>query len=260
MNNNGIGEKLPIVQIPNDGAIIYGEYWPSFSVAAPDGELVVDITPSGLWCSGTQLALEGLGLLRPEWLPGAPGNGKTRNTIGLRDGRLQRVVKQRSRSICKEALTIVRVSRSKLQVNVPFSPGQKDQAEKILTKYGQAEEVSRAEAERRREVERLENEHAEFYSDLEAWRVHTVESECTFLNSIGTAISGDMEYRRYGKRTFVLDAESIARVNSAVAELKAALRSGRAIRIGAEKTRYPTEGNVIFLRRSAESVAASESY
>lgn len=74
--------KMPTIDIPSDDELIFDEYrYGCFDIETSAGPIHCKLTWWHIECTGSIQALSAYGLLRDEWMPGLPGNNKTRQAV-----------------------------------------------------------------------------------------------------------------------------------------------------------------------------------
>ena len=119
---------VPRIVVPDIG-VTESEYGlPVFTVRTPSGTISVEASSygNGLWrCRGRAESLAAHGLLRPDWLPGLPGNNKVSQTFFFGDDGPELFRGNRcGRKFDAEFITIKRVSRTTFLVEVPATTEQ----------------------------------------------------------------------------------------------------------------------------------------
>ncbi|MFA7268729.1 MAG: hypothetical protein WC073_05245 [Sterolibacterium sp.] len=100
-----------------------------YELTTPDGIIAVLIYGEQLCCSGTQEALIAYGLVKPEWLPGHPGNGYTANSVVF-DASGPRIVVGRRTGARNQPYMHIRAwghIRHTVNVRLPMTPEQIEQ-------------------------------------------------------------------------------------------------------------------------------------
>lgn len=120
---------VPSIEIPDDEQVFFDQYgWPYFSIETGSGQINFAIAPSRIECSGSVEALSAYGLLRQEWMPGIPGNNKTRQTVVFTESGPALAIGRFSRnqySASCQYLVVVRQGK-RVSVEMPTTPDQKD--------------------------------------------------------------------------------------------------------------------------------------
>lgn len=117
--------KLPTIAIPKSAQ--RNEYgWPVFSIQTPVGEIIVRCCYRYAICAGSIDALVVGGFMLPEWAPGLPGNNATRQTVAFSpDGPRLLIGNRRGSRTTDPHITVIRVSRRSLGIEVPLTEEQK---------------------------------------------------------------------------------------------------------------------------------------
>lgn len=105
--------------------------WPHFSIQTAKGEIRVE----AWWCEwrlhGTAEALEAFGAIILEWLPGRPGNGKTRQGVAFApDGRIFLGSWKGGRPALPH-ISITKTSGRTLTVKMPFNSAEQAQIDEF---------------------------------------------------------------------------------------------------------------------------------
>lgn len=121
--------QFPSIEIPADDHVFFDQYgWPYFSIETGSGQINFAIAPSRIECSGSVEALSAYCLLRQEWMPGIPGNNKTRQTVVFTESGPALAIGRFSRnqySASCQYLVVVRQG-NRVSVEMPTTPDQKD--------------------------------------------------------------------------------------------------------------------------------------
>lgn len=125
--------EFPSIEIPDDSQISFDERnWPSFVIETSSGPITCRPTCRPTWwnieCTGSAEALSAYGLFSPEWMPGLPGNNKTRQSvIFTEDGPALAIGRYSRNQYSASAQYIVVVKHGKRAViEVPITPDQKE--------------------------------------------------------------------------------------------------------------------------------------
>lgn len=203
-----------------------------YALTTPSGALRVEETCIGKrMITGTVEALTAYGLIRPEWAPGLPGNGSTRQTVLFEDGEY-RYPDGKLQCTPVNAIAILRGGK-KLNVWQPYTTEEKA----IIAPYFEQLRQDRENADRaKQEAERQSSPSKEAQP----------EDEYTWLQwGIVRAEVRLEEIKEYmGKGPFRYTDASHARILRCIAELKTAVREGVAMPRVAERQRV---GNVVYL-------------
>lgn len=121
--------QVPSIEIPSDDQLVFDHYgWPSFVLETGSGPINCAAWNSTFACSGSVEALSAYGLLRQEWMPGLPGNNKTRQTVVFTESGPALAIGRFSRNQYSASLPYLVVVRAgkKVSIEIPMMPDQKD--------------------------------------------------------------------------------------------------------------------------------------
>lgn len=146
--------ETPRLTIPDVGSVETENGAVEFTIPTASGSIMVTSWGWRYWsCRGTADALADYGLLRGLWLPGLPGNGKTRQTVLFTpQGPQLRLGRRGGARLPDNRITIVRVSSQTYEVEVPMTAEQVARVEQAWTRH--IERVEQA----RRDAQELERE------------------------------------------------------------------------------------------------------
>lgn len=120
---------IPSIEVPADDQLFFNQYgWPSFTIETGSGPINCSPWCSNFSCSGSAEALAAYGLLRQEWMPGIPGNNKTRQTVVFTESGPALAIGRFSRnkySASPPYLVVVRQG-NKVSVEIPMTSDQKE--------------------------------------------------------------------------------------------------------------------------------------
>lgn len=120
--------SVPRIVVPDIGVTESRYGLPAFTVRTQFGPISVEASArgNGLWhCRGSAESLAAHGLLRPDWLPGLPGNNKVSQTVFFGDDGPELFRGNRAgRKFDAEFITIKRVSGTTYTVEVPSTAEQ----------------------------------------------------------------------------------------------------------------------------------------
>lgn len=121
--------SVPRIAVPDIGVTESRYGLPAFTVRTLFGPISVEASAygNGLWCCrGRAESLAAHGLLRPDWLPGLPGNNKVSQTVFFGDDgpELFRGNRRGGRKFDVEFITIKRGSSTTFVVEVPATAEQ----------------------------------------------------------------------------------------------------------------------------------------
>ncbi len=98
---------VPSIEVPADDQLFFDQYGrPLFTIETGSGPINCSPWCSKFLCSGSVEALTAYGLLRQEWMPGIPGNNKTRQAVVFSES--------------GPALAIGRFSRNQYSTSLPY--------------------------------------------------------------------------------------------------------------------------------------------
>lgn len=129
--------KFPSIEIPADEQLIFNQHdWPSFVIETSSGLINCRTTWSNIECVGSVEALTAYGLLRQEWMPGLPGNNKTRQSVVFTDEGQALAVGRFARNQYSTPLQyLVVVRRGKcVAIDIPITKDQKEWLEAVHEK------------------------------------------------------------------------------------------------------------------------------
>lgn len=121
--------QVPFIDIPADEQLMFDQHdWPSFVIETSLGLINCHPRWSNMECCGSVEALTAYGLLRQEWMPGLPGNNKTRQTVVFTESGPALAIGRFSRnqySVSVPYLVVVRQGK-KVSVEIPMTSDQKE--------------------------------------------------------------------------------------------------------------------------------------
>lgn len=140
----------PRLTIPDIGSIETEGGSIEFSIPTTAGQITVHGWGRRFWvCRGTVAALAECGLLCAEWLPGLPGNNKTRQTVMFTaDGPKLRLGKKGGAPLGDDRITIGRISSQTYEVEVPMTAEQVARSEEANDRGTERLKQSRQDAEK----------------------------------------------------------------------------------------------------------------
>lgn len=214
---------FPAIAIPEEYQT--DEYGRStFKLETARGGIQVVCSLKGLKCIGNSEALTAYGLLQADWLPGIPGNNKSRQTVIFgADGPRLVLGNRRGSKIDPSHIVIVRESAHRYAVIIPLAADQK----KFL-------DEQRIENQKRmsRESLKLICKPAQSPGEMRYDCVHLFDT-AMLLNDARLAEAG-----------FHYEQDSKDRINKAYGELRRALAEGGIVQSAAG---LRCEGNVVYL-------------
>lgn len=141
--------RMPVLSMPAQMSV--GKHGVGvFTIETAAGPIKVEAWSKIFFCRGSADAFIAYGLLQPAWLPGAPGNNKTRQRVrfGARGPELIHGARRTRKCEMEAFLTITRLSLTTYQVTLPATPEQED----VLGRFREQQEaVRKAEEQRVRE-------------------------------------------------------------------------------------------------------------
>lgn len=213
--------KFPAIAIPKSAQ--RNEYgWPVFSIQTTAGEIIVRCCYRYAACAGSIDALVAGGFMLPEWAPGLPGNNATRQTVVLSpDGPRLLIGNRRGSRITDPHITVIRVSRRSLGIEVPLTEEQKQ-----LIKAAQAEHKEESHPQSSRDGAPSPEGARVFYCNIAesaiAWiRKNMADTGCTYTR------------------------ESMNRIHESFEGLRRAFADGRVVPLAPLVPKYQRVGNVV---------------
>lgn len=238
--------------------VTFGRTWPP-KITIPDhaaedenrSRLVFDIqTWRGIvsvmgyrkWeCTGSVDALAAAGLLLPEWVPGLPGNNKTRQTVAFEDG-VPRLVygNRRGTAMPRPLIVIEKISRHKYCVMIDATKEQYDLLDAMGKRHSEKRSAARAKLEQsERDLERSRRDEEIMIRD-KSKTVDEVRQQCIeFADIIQRAIMNTLNGSSYQPSTGMQQ-----EMQGIFDGLKTCLQQGELW------PEYIGHGNVVALRRA----------
>lgn len=128
-----------------------------FAKEIPEGLTLEEFSWANVY-QGTESAFVESGFIKPEWLPGKPGNAKKKVKVGIIDGEM-RVIPARTPTTDDQwvngFIRIIRESKGKLTVSVNCLPAELEKREKIEFAESRKEKIKDAHAEIEKEISSL---------------------------------------------------------------------------------------------------------
>lgn len=123
---------IPTIDIPEDARVgRCGDLL--FRLRTTEGTIDARAFPSHMYCRGTADALEAAGIIRKEWLPGAPGNNRTKQTVIFGVGGPTLPVGRARRTEAPEIW--ISVAGKKFEVMVPTTAEQKARLDAVSREW-----------------------------------------------------------------------------------------------------------------------------
>lgn len=217
---------LPRISIPKDYAETDGSI--TFKIKTHNGTIDVSSWGNYKWeCRGTVSALEAGGFLRPDWLPGLPGNNKTRQTVLFEaDGpRLLYGNRCGKKKVCPY-LVIKRISTNKFAVEVETTGDQAGQLSIVMDRYYQRRKENDLLKEETRAREELYNK---YHHSPSLFKDESVSILKRIFNLSMEELSGKSEFSKYGETTIWIDEQSMQAVLCAGARLFEAVKAAKVV-------------------------------
>lgn len=166
---------LPRLHMPAYEAVKFGQRGGlAFTVTTPAGEIGVTAWSTTWNCRGPIEAFIVLGLIKPAWLPGAPGNNKIMQRVRFGPAGPE-LLHGRSGGTMDNCLTITRRSKRACEVDLPVTPEQAKTISSFLAQYRATREAEedRARAYREKALQLSKPAHevraeAKHYADVVA--------------------------------------------------------------------------------------------
>jgi hypothetical protein len=213
----------------------------SFEIETHSGTIAVSSLYRGWVCRGSVSALAAGGLLRPEWVPGFPGNNKISQTVTFETDGPQLVSgNRRGKTLTAPYIVIRRASEHSYVVEVPPT---KDQAALIkdARERGLARRHERLNRDRQLEAEAREKkfDHEKAMRD-KAIPKSELRQECIGLvDSLHRLVLARVEFS-----SFRLDAGMARKMQGIVDDLKGCILHGEL------RPEYSEQGNIVPLHRA----------
>lgn len=222
--------RLPRISVPKDIKEDAKGYF-SFEIETHKGAITVSSYSGYKWeCSGTISALEAGGFLRPEWCPGMPGNGKTRQTVLFEAAGTRLIFGNKNRkAMGAPYIVIVRTSKNKFIVEVRITDEQKELLSLATQKRDQRLAVERQrekKIEGWKEKEELYNKYRHSPSLFKDESVFILKD---IFNFSMEKLSGRYEFSKHGEITIWVDEQSMQDVLCAGARLFEAVRAAKVV-------------------------------
>lgn len=219
---------LPRLIMPDRSAIAMGPHGEIlFTLETPAGAIFVNAWSTTWHCQGPEEAFIAHGLLRPAWLPGAPGNNKVQQRVRFGTGGLELVFGRSGDA--ENCITITRLSKRTCRVVLPVSS---EQAESISAYREQAEAARKAE--QAKAAEHREN------AKRQLMPVHEVRAEAKHYADV----AADLILRRIESSAFRLDPAADRQLREHFRQISSLIDGAKMIPADS-----PSGGNVIRLRR-----------
>lgn len=214
--------ELPSVTIP-DNPLHDRWGWPTFTIHTQEGDIAVDCGCQTAHCTGSVAALVSAGFMLKEWVPGLPGNNKTRQTVAF-DAEGTRLITGGRKGVQTKAphITVVRRSAKKMTVEVPLSPEDRDRVYTMVEKHRAVERSASA-------------------GTNEAFSPSTARSLA--CQNVETAVSWLIE--QVGKTGCTYTPDSLNRIHQSFEGLRRAFADGNLVPVQASPPKYQALGNVI---------------
>ena len=224
---------MPRVDIPGNADVVKRDriHFTLNTAAAP---VRVESWGTSHWvCRGTVAALVAAGLLRPEWCPGIPGNGKSRQAVlfdSTGPGLL--VGGHKGRRLKEAHITVCRYSARAFSVEIPMTPEQVEQVEQLRNQW-RAGRDAKEEKDRWAEYEK-KREQGRRAMTQHAFREMS-ESMLTTCEGVLLAVQKESRFRYADDVT--------AQVNQHLQAARQLLLTGKILPVSLE---YQRDGNVVF--------------
>lgn len=133
--------SLPFIEIP-PSAVARSRNEPWFVIDTTEGPIEVTGWSGMLQCHGTLVALLARGLIAPSWLPGLPGNNRSRQTVVFDPAGPHLVLgNRRGARLDHPYLVVVRRSARTYTVELSVSPEQKAKLDEIHKRWSEEREA-----------------------------------------------------------------------------------------------------------------------
>lgn len=224
---------LPTISLPETFEFShYGSL--IFTIQTEAGAVSIEAHSRKLFAKGSVGALQQLKLVRPEWLPGQPGCGKVRQTIGF-DANGPRLIFPKGCRARIPSICVTRKSKATYEIAIPATEHQA-----IILK--------KATEEKKREQKKLEEIELEKYEDER--RAEKFKSPANFRSyMVGWADSSEGVLPYYFSKAseyYRFSDETIKRIEDGFREIRKAIAEG--VVIPGRNARHAEE-NVIFIGR-----------
>lgn len=237
---------MPRVEIP--GNVVAEKYGGiSFAINTAAESVRVKSWATRYWdCRGTVAALVAAGLLRPEWCPGIPGNGKSRQAV-LFDSTGPRLLigGHKGRPLKQAHITVCRYSARTFSVEIPITPEQCERIEAFHEQCRARAKIKREKGERD-ESKRFWDGHdqqvkeARFKQSPEKLRENGMHAVDTFELIWGMWTDGEGVH--YAD-------DVMAEISKHLSAISEAILTGRILSAASQ---YQREGNVVYFPGSTD--------
>ncbi len=208
------GFTIPRLQMPADLKPDSREWCGIFTIETPKGYVRVRAYRK-FECFGTAEALEAAGLLHPSWLPGLPGNNKSKQTILFTRegpcfvlGRPTAPFHENNEEVKNRFITICKTGK-KFAVEIRPTEAQKERLNAFIDKL-----------DRKRNEAREKEKNREYDREYEEARRKTNSDPENLERYIQVCIKSVSDY--FDARLYDYTPESTARISQAIAELRQA--------------------------------------
>jgi len=113
--------------------------WRTFSIQTAKGQIHVELTPYRWQLRGRPEALESFGAIHSEWLPGRPGNSRTRQTVVFEPGGCILLGSWKGRQPRLPHISIAKNSGQTFTVLIPFNDSEQAQFDELQRQREQRE-------------------------------------------------------------------------------------------------------------------------
>lgn len=234
--------ETPRLTIPDVGSVETEKGTVEFSIPTASGSIMVTSWGWRYWtCRGTADALADYGLLRGLWLPGLPGNGKTRQTVLFTpQGPQLRLGRRGGARLPDNRITIVRVSSQTYEVEVPMTAEQAARVEQVWTRHSEREKQARRDAQEQEEIRAK----MEMDAKYRAWSMQLTPMELRLRMKGQIDMSQELLFDWFANTRFRFSSDTEKAIRDCYARLQHLVASGPMRREPSEHDR----SNVVQLR------------
>ena len=202
-----------------------------FEIETHKGAIKASSYSGTYWaCLGTADALEAVGLLRPEWCPGLPGNGKTRQAVVFDADGARLVFKATYRKTKGLSYIVIqRASRNKFYVELQATKEQQEWIAPALERRTQRNAAKQQEKEQIEKRKAKEDEYKKFHHSPSLFKDDATKFLKRMFNHTAEILSGRDEFSEHGETTIWVDEQSMQDVLSAGARLFEAIRAAKVV-------------------------------
>jgi hypothetical protein len=210
--------------------------WLIFTIQTEAGAVSIEASSRRFFAKGSADALQQLRLVRPEWLPGQPGCGKVRQTVGF-DANGPHLVFEKGRRTRISSICITRKSKTTYKLEIPTTEHQAVILEKAIEEHT---EQKNREQEKREAIER-----EKFEDERRSEKFKSPANFRSYMVDWVTSSEGVLSYHfREAGEYYRFSDETIKRIEDGLREIRKVMSEG--VVIPGKKVRN-REKNVIFI-------------